>query len=93
MLCALLSLSQPGLITGLSKFNKRVYYEIIEYDPILDSSDMNMGDWCKIAKDIAVSDAHACLRPTRCSVCLTATRTSPTSPTVMTLLVGRASST
>lgn len=27
-------------------------YELIEYDPLLDSSDMDQDDWVKIAKDI-----------------------------------------
>ena len=36
----------------MSKYNKRIYYEIIEYNPILDSSDMSMSDWVKMAKDI-----------------------------------------
>lgn len=31
---------------------KRVIYEIYEYDNLLDSSNMDMGDWIKIAKDI-----------------------------------------
>jgi lysophospholipase len=42
----------PGLLTGVSKFGKRIYYEIYEYNPVLDSSDMGMGDWTKIASDI-----------------------------------------
>lgn len=79
----------PGLITGLSKFGKRVYCkpvltripawspqasvccavhpahlavestvaldEIMEYDPVLDSSNMSMSDWARIARDI---DTH-----------------------------------
>ena len=42
----------PGLVMGRSKYGKRVYYEIKEYTPVLDSSDMNMSDWSRIAKDI-----------------------------------------
>eukprot|EP00041_Stephanoeca_diplocostata_P023224 m.566226 g.566226 ORF g.566226 m.566226 type:complete len:160 (+) comp22248_c0_seq12:177-656(+) len=42
----------PGLLTGISTFKKRIYYEIIEYDPVVDSSDMNMTDWVKIATTI-----------------------------------------
>ena len=42
----------PGLLTGPSKYGKRVYYEILEYDPVLDSSNMNMTDWSRIAGDI-----------------------------------------
>ncbi|XP_071159047.1 L-asparaginase-like isoform X1 [Mytilus edulis] len=31
---------------------KRILYKIIEYDPLLDSSNMNMTDWFRIATDI-----------------------------------------
>lgn len=36
--------AQPGLITGLSKEGRRCYYEVMDFDPVLDSSDMNMKD-------------------------------------------------
>lgn len=32
--------------------HKRVVYQIYEYDPLLDSSNMTMDDWIQIAKDI-----------------------------------------
>eukprot|EP00037_Helgoeca_nana_P011410 m.102506 g.102506 ORF g.102506 m.102506 type:complete len:118 (+) comp20814_c1_seq1:267-620(+) len=34
----------PGLITGVSKFGRRCYFEVVDSDPVLDSSDMNMHD-------------------------------------------------
>jgi lysophospholipase len=30
----------------------RILYSILEYDPLLDSSNMGMEDWAKIGKDI-----------------------------------------
>lgn len=33
-------------------YKDRILYCINEYDPLLDSSNMNMGDWGKLAKDI-----------------------------------------
>jgi len=47
------SLHGPGLITGVSKHGRRCYYEIVDSDPVLDSSDMNMKDWSLIAESIA----------------------------------------
>lgn len=40
------------LITPIYGNSKRVLYEIIEYDPLLDSSNMTMDSWIKIATDI-----------------------------------------
>lgn len=37
------------LMEGLEK---RVLYSIVEYDPLLDSSNMGRSDWIRIAKDI-----------------------------------------
>lgn len=34
---------------------KRIVYSIYEYEPLLDSSNMTMEDWAKIANDIRVS--------------------------------------
>ncbi|XP_028422187.1 60 kDa lysophospholipase isoform X2 [Perca flavescens] len=39
------------LVLPLSK-NKRIVYTILEYDPLLDSSNMTTEDWAKIGKDI-----------------------------------------
>ena len=33
----------------------RVAYTIFEYDPLLDSSNMTMDDWIRIARDIKVN--------------------------------------
>ncbi|XP_035684009.1 L-asparaginase-like isoform X3 [Branchiostoma floridae] len=40
------------LVLPLSKYGKHVLYWILEYDPILDSCNMNMDDWGQIAADI-----------------------------------------
>ena len=37
---------------SLSKQGKRIYYYIKEQETIIDSSDMSMDDWMKIAKDV-----------------------------------------
>lgn len=34
---------------------RRIIYRIIEYDPLLDSSNMAIKDWVQIAMDIKVS--------------------------------------
>ncbi len=44
--------SMPSLTTPLSRYGRRVHYQILEYDPLLDSSNMGMEDWVKIAGDI-----------------------------------------
>ena len=38
--------------TRLSRHGKRIFYHIKEQDTIIDSSNMSMGDWTVIAKDI-----------------------------------------
>ncbi|XP_041809759.1 60 kDa lysophospholipase [Chelmon rostratus] len=40
------------LVLPLSKQNKRIIYTIIEYSPLLDSSNMTTDDWCRIGNDI-----------------------------------------
>ncbi|XP_070776402.1 60 kDa lysophospholipase isoform X1 [Enoplosus armatus] len=40
------------LFHGLSKDNKRIVYTILEYNPLLDSSNMTTDDWGRIGKDI-----------------------------------------
>ena len=40
---------QPGLTTPVSIYGKRVHYRILELDPLLDSSNMSMKDWARIA--------------------------------------------
>lgn len=38
----------------MSKNNKRIVYNILEYNPLLDSSNMTTDDWGRIGKDIEV---------------------------------------
>ncbi|CAO3589422.1 unnamed protein product [Absidia cylindrospora] len=45
----------PSLITPISLYGKRIRYSILEYDPLLDSCNMTMEDWVRIAKDIQVN--------------------------------------
>lgn len=46
------SIDLPALITPSSLFQKRTTYSILEYEPLLDSSNMTMTDWVRIATDI-----------------------------------------
>ncbi|ORZ21234.1 asparaginase-domain-containing protein [Absidia repens] len=48
----------PSLITPISLYGKRIRYSILEYDPLLDSCNMTMEDWVRIAKDIEVNYAY-----------------------------------
>jgi 60kDa lysophospholipase len=48
-------LSLPALTTPASLFNKKIQYSILEYDPLLDSSNMTMSDWVQIATDIEIN--------------------------------------
>uniref|UniRef100_A0A0N5AJT7 asparaginase n=1 Tax=Syphacia muris TaxID=451379 RepID=A0A0N5AJT7_9BILA len=45
-------LVQPYCLPVLRQYNKRVVYWMVEYHPLLDSSDMTFDDWIRIAKDI-----------------------------------------
>ncbi|XP_038633818.1 60 kDa lysophospholipase-like isoform X2 [Scyliorhinus canicula] len=40
------------VLPKISEFKKRIAYKIIEYSPLLDSSNMTADDWKKIANDI-----------------------------------------
>ncbi|XP_031703806.1 60 kDa lysophospholipase isoform X1 [Anarrhichthys ocellatus] len=40
------------LFHGLSKDNQRIVYTVIDYNPLLDSSNMTTDDWGRIGKDI-----------------------------------------
>ncbi|XP_044021900.1 60 kDa lysophospholipase isoform X2 [Siniperca chuatsi] len=44
--------SENTLVLPLSKDNKRIIYTILEYSPLLDSSNMTTDDWGRIGKDI-----------------------------------------
>ncbi|KAG0221128.1 hypothetical protein BGX31_010150 [Mortierella sp. GBA43] len=42
----------PSLITPPSLYGKRIRYSILEYDPLLDSCNITMTDWIRVAMDI-----------------------------------------
>nr|XP_040055290.1 60 kDa lysophospholipase isoform X2 [Gasterosteus aculeatus aculeatus] len=44
--------SENSLVLPLNKDNKRIVYTVIEYNPLLDSSNMSTDDWGRIGKDI-----------------------------------------
>ena len=44
--------TMPPGFTPASRHGQRIRYEIKEYDPLLDSSNMGMHDWVQIARDI-----------------------------------------
>ncbi len=44
--------TMPTGVTPPSRHGRRVRYEIKEYEPLLDSSNMGMHDWVRIARDI-----------------------------------------
>ncbi|KAI8990970.1 asparaginase-domain-containing protein [Mycotypha africana] len=46
------TLQLPSLITPISLFGKRIRYSILEYKPLLDSCDITMLDWVRVAGDI-----------------------------------------
>jgi lysophospholipase len=45
--------SQPDLTTPPSRLGRRIRYQIKEYEPLLDSVNMEYEDWTQIAEDIA----------------------------------------
>ena len=47
--------SQKSLVTPLTLYGKRIKYNLLEYDPLLDSANMTMNDWVKIATDIELN--------------------------------------
>jgi lysophospholipase len=49
------ALTLPALTTPPSLFNKKICYSILEYTPLLDSSNMTMSDWVQIATDIEIN--------------------------------------
>jgi 60kDa lysophospholipase len=44
--------SLPLFTTPPSRFGRRVHYDLREYEPLMDSSNMGMEDWARIAADI-----------------------------------------
>ncbi|VDM95139.1 unnamed protein product [Thelazia callipaeda] len=49
---------KPYCLPPLRHVKKRVLYWVIEYDPLLDSSDMTFDDWIRIGKDIEKAYHH-----------------------------------
>lgn len=45
----------PMVLPYVQGETRRVVYTITEYDPLLDSSNMGIADWKRIAEDIKVS--------------------------------------
>ncbi len=43
---------QPPGVTPVSRHGRRIHYAMMEYEPLLDSSNMGMEDWVRIARDI-----------------------------------------
>ncbi|EPQ31768.1 uncharacterized protein PFL1_01100 [Pseudozyma flocculosa PF-1] len=50
-----LELQIPTLITPRGANGKRVRYAVLEYDPLLDSSEMDIPDWIRLATDISLN--------------------------------------
>jgi len=50
-----LELQLPTLITPRGVNGKRVRYAVLEYDPLLDSSEMDIPDWIRLSTDIALN--------------------------------------
>ncbi|KAF8562465.1 hypothetical protein P879_09390 [Paragonimus westermani] len=46
------SSSNTTFVLPLTKDRRRIFYTVAEYTPLLDSSDMTMDDWVRIARDI-----------------------------------------
>lgn len=46
---------EPCCLPPVRGMRKRVVYWLVEYEPLLDSSDMTFDDWIRIAKDIKKS--------------------------------------
>ena len=53
-----LELQLPTLVTPRMANGKRVRYAVLEYDPLLDSSEMDIPDWIRLARDISLNYQH-----------------------------------
>ncbi|PWN28607.1 asparaginase-domain-containing protein [Jaminaea rosea] len=54
-----LDMQLPSLITPKSSHNQsRVRYTVLEYDPLLDSSEMGIDDWLRMSRDIELNYAN-----------------------------------
>lgn len=47
----------PLVLPYVQGQNRRIVYTITEYDPLLDSSNMTIQEWARIAEDIKVRHA------------------------------------
>lgn len=47
----------PLVLPYVQGETRRVLYQVTEYAPLLDSSNMTMNDWARIANDIYVSSS------------------------------------
>lgn len=45
---------KPYALPPIKGMRNRVVYWLVEYEPLLDSSDMTFDDWIRIARDIKV---------------------------------------
>ncbi|KAK0538514.1 hypothetical protein OC835_001403 [Tilletia horrida] len=50
-----LVLQLPTLVTPRMSSGRRVSYAVLEYEPLLDSSEMSLADWTRLAKDIELN--------------------------------------
>lgn len=50
--CSEQKINNTEFIMPKSIYGRRVGYDLLEYDPLLDSSDMNMTDWAHIAQTL-----------------------------------------
>ncbi|KDN39943.1 asparaginase-domain-containing protein [Tilletiaria anomala UBC 951] len=53
-----LEMRLPTMITPKGASGKRVRYAVLEYDPLLDSSEMTFSDWKRLSRDIALNYAQ-----------------------------------
>ena len=44
--------SRPRFTTFPSRADRRIHYDVISYDPLLDSANLDLGDWARFAADI-----------------------------------------
>lgn len=51
----------PLVLPFVQDESRRIVYTIIEYDPLLDSSNMAINDWVQIAEDIKVCNCQSSL--------------------------------
>lgn len=51
----------PLVLPYVQGETRRVLYQVTEYAPLLDSSNMTMNDWARIANDIYVSSSFSFL--------------------------------